>query len=87
MALSNEQLLLLNNLMYLQEPCQKVDNFEGKTVAEFIEAASQMGKDTTCGSFMTNKDWRDIFQAIRQDDDLEPIPKLTFKRRGCYNKR
>lgn len=76
MALSTEQVLLLNNLMYMEpdenSPLRRPDDFAGKSVGEWLNRIdlSQIDDTREYGSFMSGKDWRNIIEAARQDDTL-----------------
>lgn len=72
--LSKEQLLLLNNLMYMTNdyPLKSVDKTNAATVGEYVKSI-QTGKlkdNTDYGSFMTGKDWKNIINAVEKDDQL-----------------
>ena len=74
MALSKEQLLLLNNLMYTNEEMFPGDvyDFEGRTVKEFIDSIDReaLAKRQDCGCYMTGEDYVNIFNAIEKDSTL-----------------
>lgn len=73
MALSTEQVLLLNNLMYMNsDPLQMPDDFAGKSVGYWLGQidVSQLKDSEEYGSFMTGRDWKNIIQAVQNDDTL-----------------
>lgn len=76
MALSTEQVLLLNNLMYMEPgencPLRRADDFTGKSVGEWLNQIdlSKIDDAQEYGSFMSGMDWRNIIEAARQDDIL-----------------
>ena len=72
--LSTEQVLLLNNLMYMnsREPFKDMANYQGKTLGELVN-------DIDTGKFKSNIDyttftngdeWRNIIESVRNDDKL-----------------
>ena len=76
MALTTEQALLLNNLMYLEpgenSPLQRPDSFEGQTVGDWLNSidTSRIQDAGDYGSFTTGADWKNIIEAARQDSTL-----------------
>ena len=74
--LSEEQVLLLNNLMYMNPPLTKIADCdtskEQLTVGDILENididALDMKKDY--GSYMTGQDWKNIITAIESDKQL-----------------
>ena len=76
MALTTEQTLLLNNLMYLESaggsPFQGANRFEGQTIGEWLDSIdlSRVDPSKDYGSFMTGEDWTNIIQAVQQDETL-----------------
>lgn len=76
MALTTEQTLLLNNLMYMEpgkdSPFPDAASFEGQTVGDLINSIdpSAIDRSSDYGSFMTGEDWANIIEAVRQDDTL-----------------
>lgn len=74
--LSTEQLLLLNNLMYMtaEEPLRSITTevYQGKTVRTLIESIDIKRFDgkKNYGSYMTGADWQKILKAFRKDDRL-----------------
>jgi len=76
MALTTEQVLLLNNLMYMSSgkdsPMVNVSSYTGKTVSDWLNNidTSQLKDDKDYGSFMTGQDWKNIIQAVKNDDTL-----------------
>lgn len=75
-ALFTEQVLLLNNLMYMEpgenSPLRRPDDFAGKSVGEWLNRIdlSQIDDTQEYGGFMSGKDWRNIIEAVRRDDTL-----------------
>lgn len=77
MALTTEQSLLLTNLIYMEpgdvnSPLQRADSFEGQTIADWINSidVSRLEDGKSYGSYMTGKDWKNIIQAVKEDDTL-----------------
>lgn len=72
--LTTEQVLLLNNLMYMtnDEPLQSIDAVEAKTVGAYMNhiQTSQLREDADYGSYMTGEDWKNIIAAIKNDKQL-----------------
>ena len=76
--LSTEQVLLLNQLMYMgstengYNPMGSVDQHVGGTVGDWIKNVEMTeisdGKDY--GSFITGKDWKNIITAIQNDPEI-----------------
>lgn len=83
MALTTEQTLLLNNLMYMSSgndsPMVEASIYEGKTVGEWLNNIdiSQLRDDRYYGSFTTGKDWKDIIQAARNDETIMNMTVAT----------
>lgn len=74
MALTTEQVLLLNNLMYMsnKSPLTSAEHSEGQSIGEWLSKVdvSQLNESKDYGSFMTGKDWQNIIQAVQNDDTL-----------------
>lgn len=79
MALTTEQLLLLNNLMYTHEdnfPVDKLSNVNSsvKTVEDYINILehnrSKIENTKDCGCYMTGEDYGKIIDAIKSDPEL-----------------
>ena len=72
MSLTTEQVLLLENLTYLDmdsgAQVRDISKFEGKTVAEFLTASNINVPEATFG--MTSKEWSDIVTAVKNDPTL-----------------
>lgn len=80
--LNEEQLLLLENLTYLtkDEPMDSLDGYwedseaDGKelTVRNVVDKIKidQLEDDKDYGSYMTGADWKNILNAIKQDETL-----------------
>lgn len=76
--LTVEDVLLLENLMYLPEKeCghfKPLKHYEGKRVGDLIleKTAAKPAETAACrfGMCMTEKDWDDLFGAIRQNEML-----------------
>lgn len=74
--LSTEQLLLLNNLMYMtaEEPLRLIttETYHGKTVRTLLESidVKQFNDEKNYGSYMTGTDWQQIIRTIRKDERL-----------------
>ena len=89
MALTTEQLLLLNNLMYMPgdgDPLYNASDYEGQTIRSWIGNIEPKdlppGKDY--GTFMTKDDWGNIIQAVQNDDTLLDMTiKTTYTDRGA----
>lgn len=76
MSLSTEQMLLLNNLMYMApgegSPLMRAESFEGQSIGEWINNidVSKLADSKNYGSFMTGQDWKNIISAVKQDNTL-----------------
>lgn len=72
--LTTEQLLLLNNLMYLpgKTPFSSIEHTEAKTVGEWVEGIDMSGVDRLShyGFCMTGRDLENVIGAVRNDDVL-----------------
>lgn len=72
--LSTEQVLLLENLMYLtnSDPLKSVTEMEsGKSVADLVNVdVASLENDRDYGSFMTGKDWKNLIGAVKNDETL-----------------
>lgn len=72
--LSKEQVLLLNNLMYMpdKEPFKGIVSSKDMDVAEVISQidTSALEGDTDYGSYMTGQDWKNLIGVIQQDEQL-----------------
>lgn len=70
MALSVEQLLSLNSLMYMvEDPFPRVLEYGGRTVSELIAAVepSQIDPAAEYDCFITGAEWRKILRSIQLD--------------------
>lgn len=73
MALSTEQILLLNNLTYTYENkifSSNMSDYTNFSVADYIAAIETSGLRDEKDSFMTKSDWEDIISAIKNDDTV-----------------
>lgn len=72
--LTDEQVLLLNNLMYMADkpPLKSITDTDFETVNKFINDISleQIDDNQDYGSFITGKDWKNTINAIKQDEQL-----------------
>lgn len=72
--LTTEQVLLLNNLMYMTntEPLQNISSTEETTVGDYINRIQVEDLDPSkdYGSYMTGEDWQNIIQAVKNDPQL-----------------
>lgn len=76
--LSTEQVLLLNQLMYMSgkegtdNPMDSVDMHVGETVGEWLGGVelSQLANDADYGSYMTGSDWKNIIAAVQNDPTI-----------------
>lgn len=79
MALTKEQLLLLNNLMYIDNdpPFRKETGY--KTVSEWINSidTTQINDDQAYGSYTTGQDWKKTIQAIKNDPEIMQMKIVT----------
>lgn len=73
MSLTNEQILLLENLTYLNKDAgaqvRDVSQYEGKTVGEWL-AATKINTTDNPNAWTTGKEWNDIINAIKNDPVL-----------------
>lgn len=76
-ALTTEQVLLLNNLMYMNagSPFQDLYSQEGKTLGEVLNAIDINAIDNSkeYGTFTTGKEWKDILNAVKNDERLSSV--------------
>lgn len=76
MALTTEQVLILNNLMYLESgsdsPVVDMQDCSGQTIGDWLNKidVNQLENDRNYGNFTTGQDWKNIIQAARNDDTL-----------------
>lgn len=88
--LTTEQVLLLNNLMYMESdrPLEDITKQENCwTVKDIIDAIvkndcgeNSFKDDKNYGSFITGKDWKNIVKAIQSDSDLMKVQiRQTYK--------
>lgn len=72
--LNKEQILLINNLMYIDNeyPFESITNSKEETVGDYINkiASEKIDSDKEYGSFMTGDDWKNTINAIKQDEQL-----------------
>lgn len=72
--LTKEQVLLLNNLMYLSdtEPLKNIVKSDAATIEDFIGTISinEIQDNKDYGSYMTGKDWKNLINAVKSDDQL-----------------
>lgn len=75
--LSTEQVLLLNNLMYMTDdpPLQSISSTRAKTIGEYISAINitRLYKSRDYGSYMTGNDWKNLIEAVKNDNQLMNI--------------
>lgn len=76
MALTPEQLLLLNNLMYMEtQPYGSVHDYEGQSIGDWLNSippdSIDPGKDY--GSYITGEDWQNMINAIQNDPVLRDM--------------
>lgn len=76
--LTTQELLLLNNLMYMNrvDPmCEIVDYGPGTTVGEIVNRMRSMDLDPTkdYGSYITGEDWNHMLNAIANDPQLMSV--------------
>lgn len=76
MALTTEQVLILNNLMYLESgkdsPVVDMQDCSGQTIGDWLNKidVNQLENDRNYGSFTTGQDWKNIIQAAKDDETL-----------------
>ncbi len=79
--LSNEQVLLLNNLMYMENrpPLQDLLSTDAQTIGDYVSCIPihELKSQTDYGSFITGRDWKNIIQAVKQDIRLMNIQIVT----------
>lgn len=76
MTLSPEQLLFLNNLMYMETPpFGSVHDYEGQSIGDWLDSIpiDSINPDTDYGSFITGKDWQNIINAVKNDPVLRDM--------------
>lgn len=84
MELTTEQVLLLNNLMYMDggsgdDPLSRADQHEGQTIGEWLNSidVDHLQDATNYGSYMTGKDWKNIIGSVQADDTLKNMKIAT----------
>ena len=88
--LTTEQILLLENLTYLldNEPLkslkkikEEIHNDKELTVEDVIKEirTDDLIDDKIYGSFMTGKDWKNLINAIQQDETLKQIKMIEVE--------
>lgn len=76
MALTTEQILILNNLMYLESgrdsPVVDMEDYSGWTIGDWLDKidVSQLENDRNYGGFTTGQDWKNMIQAAKNDETL-----------------
>ena len=79
--LNTEQVLLLENLMYLtnQDPLKEITAYEGTSIAQLINSIDMKAISTNneYGTFVTGQEWRNMLQAIKNDDMLMNMQIMT----------
>lgn len=81
MALTTEQVLLLNNLMYIDSgngsPLSRPDS--GQTVGEWLNSfdMSQLNDSTDYGSFINGADWKNIITSAQNDPTIANMTIAT----------
>lgn len=83
--LTTEQVLLLNNLMYMENEgslTEIASITEPTTVAEIIKDVnfSKLDNNTDYGSFMTGADWKNIVTAVKNDPQLMNMEIVSTNR-------
>lgn len=72
--LSTEEILLLNNLMYMRDSGEmhSVAQYQGKTIRDLIEDIdiNQMNNQTEYTDGMTGDEWKDIICAVKNNETL-----------------
>ena len=85
--LTQEELILLNNLMYIQDNKRKIrsdiTNYKGKTLKKFIQDYSSNNYEKIDElpeglTDTTHKEWKAMIEKIKQDDKLMNL-KITDK--------
>lgn len=73
-SLTTEQVLLLNNLMYMgnNPPLQSLEGNEGKTLAEVINNidVNMISNSQEYSTFTSGEEWKDIINAVKADEQL-----------------
>ncbi|WP_167955898.1 Mbeg1-like protein [Anaerosporobacter faecicola] len=86
--LTNEQLLLLNNLMYMNEkPFKSIteyNNVSVKTIVNKIEGYD-LDDNKDYGSFMTGADWKELVAAIKSDEQLMNMKIIAINEDSAPN--
>ncbi|MBE6922605.1 MAG: DUF2974 domain-containing protein [Ruminococcaceae bacterium] len=76
MTLTPEQLLLLNNLMYMEtQPFGTVHDYEGQSIGDWLDSIpmDSINPDRDYGSFITGEDWQNIINAVQNDPVLRDM--------------
>jgi len=73
-SLTMDEVLLLENLMYLtnSDPLSSITSHEGATVGEMLNTidVNSLSDGTDYGSYITGEDWKNMINAIQQNEDL-----------------
>lgn len=79
--LNTEQVLLLENLMYLtnQDPLKDITAYEGTSIAQLINSIdmNMLSDSNEYGAYVTGQDWKNMLQAIKNDDMLMNMQIMT----------
>ncbi|MBQ6787687.1 MAG: DUF2974 domain-containing protein [Lachnospiraceae bacterium] len=72
--LSTEQVLLLENLMYIttESPLVRITDTDSQTIEDWLNEIniSELESNTDYGSYMTGSDWKNIITAVKNDPVL-----------------
>lgn len=72
--LTKEQILLLNNLMYVVdgEPFESITTSDAETVGKYINQipVDEIKDNEDYGSYMTGADWKRLISAVKSDEQL-----------------
>lgn len=81
--LSTEEVLLLNNLMYMnsKEPFKDMTAYQGKTLGDLVNAIDieKFSDETDYTTFTNGSEWKNIIQSVRSDEKL-----CSTRIESCY---
>lgn len=72
--LSTEEVLLLNNLIYMnsKEPFKDMADYQGKTIGDLVDDidTGKFNDETDYTAFTNGREWKNIIQSVRSDEKL-----------------
>lgn len=72
--LSTEEVLLLNNLMYMndKDPFKNMEDYQGKTLGDLVNDidTGRFNSDVDYTTFTNGDEWKNIIESVRSDEKL-----------------